>query len=171
MSSRTKSILIVIALAIVFVPVPTRIARQTIVRFVKAPNAPVSGVKVYQSWETFGLWGGSRDESTSDACGTVQFPGRVAYGTVASRILSRLFTLIAVHASYGVQMRVEFYVDSPSRVVFPSPAFKQLEPAASGRYLDATGRYYFPQVDGGREYVSITGDFLHDAEQIIINVE
>jgi len=171
-SRRTKIILLVIAVAVVFVPFPNTIARRTVIRFVKASGAPVSGVRVYQSWETFGLAGGGRDESVSGTDGAVQFPSRVAYGTVASRILGRLFTVVAVHASYGAQMRVEYYLESPSRTVFTPPAFKPLEPfATSGTYRDSTGRYYFPQADGPQQRVSITGDFLHDADSIIITIE
>ncbi len=167
-----KVILLLGTLALLFFPFPTTIARKTVICFIRSADTLRPGIKVYQSWETFGLWGGGRDECTSDASGTVEFPKRVAYGTVASRGLNRLFSIIAVHASYGASVRVDFELESPEKAVFTTPTLKPFEPfATSGSYLDSTGRYYFPQINGITQLVSITGNFLHATNRIIINIE
>lgn len=171
-SRRTKIILVVTGTALVFVPFPTRISEETVVRFVAPAEIPVTRLKVYQNWECYNLFGGGRDECTADESGYVRFPARVAYGTVASRIFGRLFTSVAVHASYGCRMRLEFSLDAPSRAVFSPAQFKRLEPfATSGSYLDSVGRCYYPRVEKGKQYVSIDGDFLHEADRITIMVE
>jgi len=80
--------------------------------------------------------------------------------------------MIAVHASNSSQIRVEFTLDAPRRAVFSPPAFKPLEPfASSGSYLDSVGRDYYPQLNEGRQRVSITWGFLHTEDPISIAVE
>lgn len=171
MKQRTKSILLVV-MAVVFLPFPTTIAHKAVIRFVDTSNAPVSGVKIHQSWATYGLWGGGSADRVTDNNGVAQFPIRFAYGKIALRVLGRLLTFVAVHSSYGASISVEFNLQTPTRAVFTPPTFKQLEPfATSGQYSDSAGRYYFPQINGGEQWISITGDFLHDADDIVITVE
>ena len=137
-----------------------RIANPVVIRFVRPTNVPVAGIKVYQSWECYsGLSGGGHDRRTSDQIGTVRFPARTAYGTVASRIFGRLFTFVNVHASFGSRVHVEFTLDVPNRI----------HPPANG--TDPTRTFYLDKLDDGRQRVFITGDFLHNPAEIVINVE
>ena len=162
----TTSLAIVVA-GILFVPFPTRVSEKTEAQFVFADGRPVPGLQVTQGWECFGLFGEGREKATTDASGIVHFPSRAGYGTVATRIVGRLSSLVAVHASSCANLRLDFSIDEPFRAVFSPPLYKPLEPfATSGSYLDSTGRDYFPQEKGKRQHVSISGDFMHNAKDI-----
>ena len=172
---KAKVIVLVAAFVIIFVPFPTVISNEVVIRFVGAPDVQVPKLNVNQSWECYGsLSGKGGDDRMTDASGMVRFPHRFGYGSVASRIFGRLFATIAVHASDGAQMEIEFTFDGYRRPTFPSHSFTRLEPfATSGTYLDSIGRYYypFPQGDDGKRRVKIIGDFLHEADRIVIHVE
>ncbi len=169
--NRLALCLVAALILVVFLPFPTKVSQGTRAQVEFADGRPVAGLKVVQGWECFGLSGEGRDEGITDASGVVRFPSRFGYGSAATRALGRLFRLIAVHASYGANVRLEFYFDDPFRAVFNKPLFKPLEPfSTSGSYLDAGGRDYFPQENGRRQYVSVTGDFLRTTGDIKIIV-
>ena len=162
-----KPTLIVIAV-LLFVPYPTRISARTTVRVVRADGSKVRGIQFAQKWECYGLFGEGYDRRTTDQNGSVQFPSRRAYGTVASRILSRAFTIVNVHASYGARVWLDVTFKPPQLAVFPSPAFKPHEPfATSGTYVDGAGRQFFPQEDKDGQRILIDGDFNRDAEVLL----
>lgn len=173
MSTRTKVIIFTILGVLVFVPYTTRISDPIVFRFVRTSNAPIDGLRVYQSWECLGSLMGKGDEArATDENGTVRFPARHGYGSVASRILGRLFSIIAVHASNSANLHAEFTLNAPDKAVFTPPTFKQHEPfVTSGSYLDSVGRNYFPQLDEGRQRVCITWNFVYAADPITITVD
>ena len=154
-------------MGILFVPFPTKVSEKTKGQCVFDDGRPVPGLKVRQGWECFGISGEGREEATTDASGFVQFPARAGYGSVATRALGNLFSLVAVHSSYGANLRLDFYVNGPFRAVFAPPRFKPLEPfTTSGSWTDAAGRCYFPQESADQQCVSVSGDFMHNAEDI-----
>jgi hypothetical protein len=141
-------------------PFPTKIAQPLTLKFFGGDSRLLAGLRVSQSWESYGLFGSGRDEVVVDHSGVVTFPARSAYGTVATRTLARAFSLIAVHTSYGARVTIEFTLPAPSEVSFVPPTFSPLQPfATSGSYLDADGRVYFPQVSPRGQRVMVSGEF------------
>ena len=168
MGKRNTTIcLLILAMGILFVPFPTKVSEATKAQCVFDDGRPVPGLKVRQGWECFGLSGEGREEATTDASGLVRFPARAGYGSVATRALRKLFASVAVHSSYGANLRLDFYINDPFRAVFALPRYKRLEPfTTSGSYTDSAGRCYFPQESGNQQCVSVSGDFMHNAEGI-----
>jgi hypothetical protein len=167
---RTKSVTIYFALlaaAVVLVPFPSRVAEEAKAQFIFEDGRPVPGLKVTQGWECFGLSGEGREEATTSASGIVRFPPRAGYGSVTTRVLGKLFSFVTVHSSYGANVRLDVCIDDPFRAVFAPPLYKPLEPfTTSGSYIDLVGRCYFPQERGEHQYLSVSGDFMHNAKDI-----
>jgi hypothetical protein len=168
---KSKAILVAVLL-VVFLPIPSEISKATKIRFALTDGRLVPSLKVYQDWECFGIAGRGYDERTTDAEGMVRFPSRYGYGSILMRALGRLFQLIAVHASYGANINIEFTLPNPMQAVFSPPAFKPLEPfATSGSYLDSIGRDYFPQEDKEGERDRISCQPINENSAIQITVD
>jgi hypothetical protein len=152
MRKRISTILLFGVLLLMFLPIPTRIVKDTEVRVLLTKGEPMPGIKVSEDWECFGMFGKGYVTKATDSAGLVRFPARYGFGSVLSRLFFQVLPSIAVHASYGFIMTIGIDVPDPMRAVFSRPEFKPLEPfSSSGTYLDSVGRDYSPrEVDGGQ---------------------
>ena len=95
----------------------------------------------------------------------VPFPTRIAAATNLrfvrdDGVLGRAFRMIAVHASYGSNVSLEFELPPGIRVKFEDNRFRKWEPFNTSRsYLDRAKRSYFPQEKNDVQRVIISGDF------------
>ena len=144
---------------LILCPFPNRIAQPLQVQFVRSDGKAIAPIQLYQSWESYGLWGSGHAETTTDASGYARFSSRNAYGSVLTRLLSRVISVISVHSSYGSRVSIEFTLPPSIEVAF-SPTFTHLYPLTSGSYLDSNGRDYFPQTSGKVQRVIVSGDFV-----------
>jgi hypothetical protein len=153
--------LALVMVGLLLVPFPTRIAGKIKLQFIQSNSQAVPGIRVYQRWDCYGFGKSGEASRTSGPDGSVEFPDRAAYGGVASRLLGKAFTVIAVHASYGAYVTLEFQLPLGMKVNFEDARFKQLQPFnTSGSYLDSSGRIYFPQERSDDiQTISISGDF------------
>ena len=157
---------------VLFVPYPTKIAADTKVQFLLSDGQPLSGLDVTQDWECFGLFGKGHTNAATDGFGAVRFPPRMGYGTVATRIIGRLLPFVSVHSSYSANVTLIFFVESPLGVDFAPPLFRRREPfSSSGSYLDSTGRNYWSRESGAGELVEVSGDFMHNSNDIKITIK
>src|SRR5262245_16890094 len=76
-------------------PFPTKITQPLKLEFSGEDSQSLAGLHVSQSWECYGLFGDGRDEVAVDSSGVATFPARNAYGTIATRTLARIFSIIA----------------------------------------------------------------------------
>jgi hypothetical protein len=156
---------------LLFLPFPTRIAQATRIKFMREDGQPLAGIRVYQQWECYGLWGDGHSSDTSGTTGTVEFPSRAAYGGVATRVVGKALTVIAVHASYGEYVTLEFQLPPGMRAAFEDSRFRKREPFnTSGSYLDRADRNYFPQEKNDVQRITISGDFSQQDHYIEIPV-
>jgi hypothetical protein len=109
------STLALIVVVLLLVPFPTRIAGRIKLKFIQSNSQPVPGIRVYQSWECYGFGKNGDASLTSGRDGSVEFPGRAAYSGAAIRFLGKAFTFIAVHASYGARVNLQFQLPSGMR--------------------------------------------------------
>jgi hypothetical protein len=153
--------LALVAVGLMVVPFPTPIAGGIKLKFIEGQSKTIPGIQVYERWDCYGFGKSGDSSQTSGPDGSVEFPGRAAYSGAAARFLGKAFTLIAVHASYGAHVSLEFQLPSGMKANFEDPRFKQLQPFnTSGSYLDTNGRIYFPQPrDNDIQTISIRGDF------------
>ena len=115
MSPRAKlvSVAALVLAGLVLVPFPTRIAESTRLKVTRDDGSPLPGIRVNQEWESYGIRGEGRSSNISGSAGTVEFPRRLAYGGLGTRVLGRAFTTVAIHASYGSCASLE--IELPSR--------------------------------------------------------
>ena len=73
--------------AALLVPTPTRTAPEWTVHFVDTKGAPMSNVRVIESWQFFAVDPLMRSRSaTSDASGSVHFPAETGWANLAQRM-------------------------------------------------------------------------------------
>lgn len=148
-------------------PFPSTIAQPLQIEFSGEEARSVSGMRVSESWESYGLFGSGRDTQIVGASGSVKFPARYAYGTVATRLLARAFTVVSVHSSYGGRVVLEFTLPPTVEVVFAEPPFNPLQKlATSGNYRGADMRYYYWELSPNGQRIMVSGEFATGAPRL-----
>ncbi|MEN9404696.1 MAG: hypothetical protein RL091_3399 [Verrucomicrobiota bacterium] len=161
MTRKEKLITFGIGLGVILLcPFPTRIAQSLQLEFSGKDLRPLTGMRVSQSWETYGLFGSGREEQSVEPTGPVNFPARYAYGSIATRCLAQALTVIAVHSSYGGRVTFEFTLPASVEITFAEPAFSSLQQMdTSGHYRGADMRYYYWTTTPQGKRIMVSGDF------------
>ena len=106
MHSKLARCLIALAVvcALLFVPIPEKLAPEWDVRVVDDHGAPVAGATVYESWQFFGVEQTSHNrQALTDGSGVVRFSAERGWASLAQRARGRLasFADWMGHTSYG----------------------------------------------------------------------
>ena len=109
MKPRTIFLLIIPLIVVLLCPFPCVVSPVSVIRVADASGAPVSGVRVYRSWEHFGT--GQRGDETkdTDGSGVATFEKHSVSFMPLGRLFGFAAALISPHASTGSMTSFEIY--------------------------------------------------------------
>lgn len=155
-------VLAVIIVVAALLPQSTVVSRPLTLQFITNEGGPISGIGVRQEWLFYGLGGGHHHaDAVSDSDGKITFPERSILGRRGEKFVSRIFSAVNVHGSYGPSVSFVIKMAAHSEIDFAATGFNELQPfVTSGSYVDKYGRNLYPRESETGLYVFLRGDFL-----------